>query len=175
MLAEMRSPRRILAVLERAVPVREGERCGVALGYRAALRSQPELPILDYADLRPGGDVGAALGLARLLRLLREARLSAAGEWLGRPEAAAQRLTGAIGKQFRVEVVPRSCVHFEAWTEDGAIAVADVSEVSADEGAFFVRRLAPHPPLRLERSQVVRRHTTLERWLQVQSVARKPA
>ena len=175
MLAEMRSPRRILAVLEHALAVREPARCGVALSYRALLPRAPDLPILDYADLRPDGDVGAALGLARLLRLLREARLSAAGHWLGEPEAAAQRLGAAIGREFRLEVVPRSRVHFEAWTEDGAIAVADVSEVSADDRAFFVRRTAPHPPVRLERARVVRRHTTLERWLEVRSVTRKPA
>ena len=175
MLAEMRSTRRILAVLEHALAVREPDRCGVALAYRASLRSKADLPILDFADLRPSGDVGSALGLARLLRLLREARLSTAGDWLGEPEAAAKRLAGAIGKEFRLEVVPRSRVHFEAWTEDGAIAVADVSDVSADESAFFVRRVGLHPPVRLERSQVVRRRTTLERWLQVQSVARKPA
>jgi hypothetical protein len=171
----MRSSRRILAVLECALAVREPERCGVAFAYRASLRSKVELPILDFADLRPNGDVGSALGLARLLRLLREARLSAIGDWLGEPEAAARRLAGAIGKEFRLEVVPRSRVHFEAWTEDGAIAVPDVSDVSADESSFFVRRVAPLPPVRLERSRVVRRHTTLERWLEVQSVARKPA
>jgi hypothetical protein len=174
MLAEMRSTRRILAVLERALAVREPDRCGVALAYRASLRSKADLPILDFADLRPGGDVGSALGLARLLRLLREARLSTNGEWLGEPEAAARRLASAIGREFRLEVVPRSRVHFEAFTEDGAIAVADVSEVSADESAFLVRRVGAHPPLRLERSQVVRRRTTLERWLEVKSVARKP-
>jgi hypothetical protein len=175
MLAEMRSTRRILAVLESALALREPDRCGVALEFRASLRRANDLPILDFADLRPGGDVGSALGLARLLRLLREARLSATGDWLGEPEAAAMRLAGAIGKEFRLEVVPRSRVHFEAWTEDGEIAVADVSEVSADESAFLVRRIAPHPPLRLDRARVVRRHTTLERWLEVQSIARKPA
>ena len=175
MLAEMRSPRRILAVLERALAVREPERCGVVLCYRAVLPRAPDLPILDYADLRPDGDVGSALGLARLLRLLREARLSAAGDWLGEPEAAVARLSAALGREFRLEVMPRSRVHFEAWTEEGAIAVADVSEVSADDGAFFVRRTAPHPPVRLERSRVVRRGTRLERWLEVRSVARKPA
>jgi hypothetical protein len=175
MLAEMRSTRRILAVLERVLAVREPDRCGVALAYRASLRSRGDLPILDFADLRPGGDVSAALGLARLLRLLREARLSVIGEWLGEPEAAARRLAGAVGKEFRLGVVPRSRVHFEAWTEDGAVAVADVSEVSADESGFLVRRVAPHPPVRFERARVVRRHTTLERWLEVQSITRKPA
>ena len=175
MLAEMRPPRRIHAVLERALAVREPERCGVALSYRALPPHAPELPIRDYADLRPGGDVGAALGLARLLRLLREARLSPAGSWLGEPEAAARRLAAAIGREFRLEVVPRSRVHFEALTEEGAIAVPDVSEVTAEGGAFYVRRLAPHPTVRLERTSVVRRHTTLERWLEVRSVTRRRA
>lgn len=174
MLAEMRPPRRILAVLERALAVREGGRCGLAVGYRASLRREPELPIVDYLDLREGDHVTAALGLARLLRLLREARLATAGDWLGRPEAAAQRLARAIGREFRLEVAPRSRVHFEAWTEDGALAVSDVAEVEADESAFFVRRLGPHAPVRVERARVVRRHTTLERWLEVRSVARKP-
>jgi hypothetical protein len=175
MLAEMRATRRILAVLEHALAVRGPDRCGVALVYRPALRSRADLPILDFADLRPGGDVSSALGLARLLRLLREARLSASGDWLGAPEAAAGRLAAAVGKQFRLEVVARSRVHFEAWTEDGSIAVPDVSEVSADESAFLVRRVGREPPVRLERSRVVRRRTTLERWLEVRSVTRKPA
>jgi len=174
MLAEMRSPRRILAVLERALTVRDGERCGIALAYRASVRREPELPIVDFLDLREGDHVTAALGLARLLRLLREARLATAGDWIGRPEAAAERLARAVGREFRLEVAPRSRVHFEAWTEDGALAVADVSEIEADEDAFFVRRLGPHAPVRVARAQVVRRQTTLERWLEVRSVARKP-
>jgi hypothetical protein len=151
MLAEMRATRRILAVLECALAVREPDRCGVAMAYRASLRRKADLPILDFADLRPGGDVGSALGLARLLRLLREARLSAAGEWLGEPEAAARRLAGAIGTEFRLEVVPRSRMHFEAWTEDGAIAVA-TSPRSRNESAFFVAARRTHPPVRLERA-----------------------
>ena len=72
-------------------------------------------------------------------------------------------------------MAPRSRVHFEAWTEDGSLAVADVSEVAADDHAFVVRRVGPHAPIRLDRALVVRRHTTLERWLEVRSVARKPA
>jgi hypothetical protein len=174
MLAEMRPPRRILAVLERALAVREGERCGVALGYRASVPRGPALPIVDYLDLREGDHVTAALGLARLLRLLREARLAPAGDWLGRPETAAARLARAIGREFRLEVAPRSRVHFEAWTEDGALAVSDVTEVEADESAFLVRRLGPHAPVRVERARVVRRQTTLERWLEVRAVSRKP-
>ena len=55
-----------------------------------------------------------------------------------------------------------------------ALAVADVSDVEADETAFLVRRLGPHAPVRVARAQVVRRQTTLERWLEVRSVARKP-
>jgi len=175
MLAEMRSPRRILAVLDRALAVRAGERCGVALAWRASLRREPELPILDYLDLRPGEHVESALGLAKLLRLFREARLAGSGHWLGEPEGAAARLARAVGREFRLEVAPRSRVHFEAWTEDGPLAVSDVSEVSADESAFLVRRVFPHAPVRVERGLVVRRHTTLERWLEVRSVARKPA
>jgi hypothetical protein len=175
MLAEMRSPRRILARLEHALAVREAERCGVILGFRSVLPRSLDLPILDYVDLRPDGDVGAALGLARLLRVLREARLAAAGARLGEPEAAAARLAAAVGREFRLEVVPRSRVRFEAFTEDGAIAVPDVSEVASDATAFFVRRLPPHPPVRLERARVVRRQTTLERWLEVRSLARKGA
>jgi hypothetical protein len=109
------------------------------------------------------------------LRLLREARLASAGTWLGEPEAAAARLTLALGREFRLEVAPRSRVHFEAWTEDGPLEVADVSEVLADDDAFVVRRAFAQAPVRLERALVVRRRTTLERWLEVRSVARKPA
>jgi hypothetical protein len=170
MLAEMRSPRRILAVLERALAVRDGDRCGVALAYRASARREPALPILDFLDLRPGEHVESALGLAKLLRLLREARLASAGHWLGDPEAAARRLARAVGREFRLEVVPRSRVHFEAWTEEGPLAVSDVSEVSADESAFLVRRVGARAPIHVERALVVRRHTTLERWLEVRSV-----
>ena len=171
----MRSPRRILAVLERALAVRDAESCGVALAYRASVRREPALPILDFLDLRTGEHVAAALGLAKLLRLLREARLSAAGSWLGEPELAVERLARAVGREFRLEVAPRSRVHFEAWTEDGPLAVADVSEVASEDDAFIVRRVGLHAPIRLERAQIVRRHTTLERWLEVRSVARKPA
>ena len=106
---------------------------------------------------------------------MREARLSTAGSWLGEPELAVARLARAVGREFRLEVAPRSRVHFEAWTEDGPLAVADVSEVASEDDAFVVRRVGLHAPIRLERAQIVRRHTTLERWLEVRSVARKPA
>jgi hypothetical protein len=174
MLAEMRPPRRILAVLERALAVRDGERCGLALAYRARLQREPELPIVDYLDLRGGDHVEAALGLARLLRLLREARLATAGDWIGRPEAAAERLVRALGREFRLEVAPRSRLRFEAWTEDGRLAVEGVASVGADESAYLVRRLGPHAPVRVERAQVLRRQTQLECWLEVRAVARKP-
>src|SRR5262245_41904723 len=148
-LAEMRAPRRILAVLERALAVRDAERCGVALAYRASVRREPALPIVDYLDLRPGGEIGAALGLAKLLRLLREARLSSAGVGLGEPEVAAARLARALGREFQLEVAPRSRVHFEALTEDGTLEVADVSEVAADDDAFVVRRVGVQAPVRV--------------------------
>jgi hypothetical protein len=175
MLAEMRASRRIRAVLERALAVRDGERCGIALAYRGRVRRGPELPIVDFLDLRAGGELAAALGLARLLRLLREARLASAGDFLGRPEAAAGRLAPAIGREFRLEVAPRSRVRFEAWTEAGPLVVGDVSEVEADESAYLVRRLGAHAPVRVERAAVLRRSTTLERWLEVRSVTRTPA
>jgi hypothetical protein len=170
----MRPPRRILAVIERARAVRDAEHCGVAFSYRPVARRTLELPILDFADLRPGDHVESALGLARLLRLLRAARISGAGSWLGEPEAAVRAISPAIGREFRLEVVQRSRVHFEAWTEDGKVAVADVADISSDETAFLVRRVGPHAPVRVARSEVVRRNTTLERWLQVRSVVRKP-
>ena len=180
MLAEMRSPRRILAVLERALAVRDGERCGVALGYRARARREPDLPILDYLDLREGDEVEAALGFAKLLRLFRALRLASAGTWRGAPEAAAAQVARGLGRELRLEVLPRSRIRFEAWTEDGPLAVADVAEVRADESAFLVRRVGLFAPIRLERAQVMRRQTTLEQWLEVRSVtslggARKPA
>jgi hypothetical protein len=170
MLAEMRAPRRILAVLDRADAVRDAERCGVALAFRAL---RPELPIVDWLDLREGEYVTAALGLARLLRLLREARLSAAGVRLGAPEEAARRLARAVGREFRLEVVARSRVHFEALTEHGTLSVPDVADVVADETSFFVRRLGPNAPVRVERAAVLRRRTELERWLEVRTVARR--
>ena len=81
------APRRILAVLEHALVLRDAERCGVALAYRASVRREPALPIVDYLDLREGGEIGAALGLAKLLRLFREARprARAAGSASRRP------------------------------------------------------------------------------------------
>jgi hypothetical protein len=170
----MRPTRRILAMLERANAVREAERCGVALTFRALVRREPELEVRDFFDLRDGGEVEAALGLAKLLRLLREARLAGAGVWLGRPEAAAQRLAPALGRVFRLEVVPRSRLRVEVVTEDGTLVVDGASEVLADERAFLVRRHAPAAPLRIERARVVRRQSTLERWLEVRG-ARRPA
>jgi hypothetical protein len=175
MLAEMRSPRRILAVLESALAIRERERCGVSLGFRATAQREPELPIVDFLDLREGEEVAAVLGRAKLLRLLREARLATAGLPSGDPEAAAALLARAIGRAFQLEVVPRSRVHFEAWTEHGPLAIADVSEIEADESAYLVRRLGPCAPVRVERALVVRRHTRLERWLEVRTLTRRPA
>ncbi len=169
------SSRRLIALLEEVAPAPTPERPGVHLRFRTrGGRSTGEV-VDDFADLSPGPTVASALGLGRVLRLLRAARVAAPrppAALLGAPAEAARRLERALGAAVVLAVRPRSSVHFTVWTEQGVARVDDVLEVVEDTTAFWVRRRDGALALRVPREGVVRRQTRCETWLEVTSIER---
>jgi hypothetical protein len=173
--------RRIDARLEEVAPV--GAPAGRAapalrLVFRALRAAQAEAPIEDRVALGPALDLETAVGVGKLLRILRAARLAApsdASVLLGDPTAAAELLTRAIGTRLVLEVRTRSDVRFTVWTEEGVESVDRVADVTEDAEGFLVRRRGTRRPVRVPREGVVRRRTTSERWLEVVSIERPEA
>jgi hypothetical protein len=129
----------------------------------------------DFACLDAALSVQSALGIGKVLRLLRAARIAPPRELecLGKdPTRAAALLERALGTRVRLEVRTRSRVRFDVWTESGVESVSNVAEVLEDGSAFLVRRLGGRFPLRLPREQVVRQRTESETWYEVMSIER---
>jgi hypothetical protein len=156
-------------------PLEEGLAPAVSLGFLPD-RGRPDLArIDDRAELGPGLDLSAVLGIGKVLRLLRAARIVLPRHPLalaGRPAEAARLLERALGTRVRLQVRPRSRLRFVAWTEAGLEVVQDVSEVIESEDAYLVLRRAGVPPLRMPRSAVARQRTEVERWWEVVEIER---
>jgi hypothetical protein len=131
--------------------------------------------IEDRVALGPTGSVAAALGLARVLRLLRAARIAAPPEpasLLGDPIRAAALLRRALGVEVALELQPRSTVRFTVWTDHGVQSVDDVADVIEDDHAWLIHRRGGRPPVLFARNRVVRRQTDCETWFEVTAVER---
>ena len=177
----MPTPRRLLARLEEAIatpPASPGDPesvTGVALVFRSEGGNRAIGRIDDFACLDETLSVESALGLAKVLRLLRAARIAAPSEvdaLKHDPGRAAALLERALGAQVRLEVRPRSRVRFTFWTESEVDSVSDVAEVLEDESAYLVLRLGGRFPVRLLREKVVRQRTESETWHEVVSIER---
>ena len=167
--------RQIRARLVGAEPTRGTHRLGVTLRFRSESSRAPVEHIEDFADLGPKQTLEAIVGLGRVLRLLRAARLVAPAEprsLLGQPEEVVELLDRALGTVVVLEVRPRSSVRFTVWTDQGVAWVDQVLDVVEDETAFLVRRQGGRLPIRVPRDQVVRRRTTRETWLEVTAIER---
>jgi len=170
----MRSRRRVNAVLSEVTEV----------GASSAALDLTFLPrrsrlvverIEDRVALAPADSVAAALGRARVLRLLRAARIAAPPEpasLLGDPTRAAALLRRALGVEVALELQPRSTVRFTVWTDRGVESVADVADVVEDEHAWLVHRRGGRPPVLFPRDCVIRRQTDCETWFEVTAVER---
>jgi len=176
----MRSRRRVNAVLSEVTAVTSvGE-----LGAPSAALVLAFLPrrsrlvverIEDRVALAPADSVAAALGLARVLRLLRAARIAAPPEpacLLGDAARAAALLRRALGVELALELQPRSTVRFTVWTDRGVESVADVADVIEDEHAWLIHRRGGRPSVLFPRDRVVRRQTDCETWFEVTAVER---
>jgi hypothetical protein len=177
----MAAPRRLLARLEEAtVTPAAGPRnpesvSGVALVFRAEEGPRAIGRIDDFACLDETLSVETALGVGKVLRLLRAARIAAPPEvdsLKGDPSRAATLLERALGTSVRLEVRPRSRVRFTVWTESKVESVSDVAEVLEDESAYLILRLGGRFPVRLPREKVVRQRIESETWYEVTSIER---
>jgi len=166
---------RLAATFDAVAPLEEGAARGVTLGFLPD-RGRPDLArIDDLAELGPTLDLAAVVGIGKVLRLLRAARIVLPREPLalaGRPAEAARLLERALGTRVRLEVRPRSRLRFVAWTEAGLEVVPDVTDVLESEEAYLVLRRGGRPPLRMLRSSVTRRRTEVERWWEVTGIER---
>jgi hypothetical protein len=177
----MAPPRRLLARLEEATatpPASPGNPesvSGVALVFRAEGGLSAIGRIDDFACLDETLSVESALGVGKVLRLLRAARIAAppeANSLQGDPTRAASLLERALGTRVRLEVRPRARVRFTVWTESEVESVSDVAEVLEDESAYLILRLGGRFPVRLLRENVVRQRTESETWYEVVSIER---
>ena len=177
----MASPRRLLVRLEEATatpaadPQNPESVSGVALVFRSEGGQRAVGRIDDFACLDDALSVESALGVGKVLRLLRAARIAAppqANSLKGDPNRAATLLERALGTRLRLEVRPRSRVRFTVWTESDVESVSDVAEVLEDESAYLVLRLGGRFPIRLPREKVVRQRTESETWYEVVSIER---
>ena len=173
----MRSRRRVNAVLSEVAVVREDGRDTAALDL-TFLPRRTRLAverIEDRVALGPAGSIAAALGLARVLRLLGAARIAAPPEPAGLlddPAGAAALLRRALGVEVVLALRPRSSVRFTVWTDRGVESVADVADVVEDEVSWLVHRRGGRPPVWVPRAHVVRRQTDCETWFEVTAVER---
>jgi hypothetical protein len=148
---------------------------GVALVFRGEGRGGSIGRIDDFACLDEALSVESALGVGKVLRLLRAARIAPPREpasLMGDPATAATLLRRALGIRVHLEVRPRSRVRFTVWTESGVESVSNVAEVLEDESAYLVLRLGGRFPIRLPRERVVRQRTESETWYEVLSIER---
>ncbi len=169
------APQRLAATFDAVTPLDEEPARGVTLGFLPD-RGRPDLTrIDDRAELGPALDLAAVLGIGKVLRLLRAARIVLPRDPLalaGRPAEATRLLERALGTRVRLEVRPRSRLRFVAWTEVGLEVVHDVADVLESEDAYLVMRRGGRPSLRMPRSTVTRRRIEAERWWEVVGIER---
>lgn len=167
--------RRVVARFDHVAAVAEEGCQGVELGFRVTSPRFPADRIDDFALLGPELSVPAVEGIGKVLRILRAARIAAPRDphaLAGRAEEAGNLLERALGRDFALEVRPRSRVRFTAWTESGVETVDDVSDVVESEQGYLVMRRGGRFPQRFERADVVRRQTETQRWFELVGVER---
>jgi len=167
--------RRVVARFDHVEPVAEDDCQGVELGFRVTSPRFGAERVDDFALLGPELTVPAVEGIGKVLRILRAARIATprdAFALAGRAQGASDLLERALGRDFALEVKPRSRVRFTAWTESGVETVDDVSDVVESNQGFLVMRHGGRFPQRFERAAVVRRQTETRRWFELVGVER---
>lgn len=172
----MADVRRIVATFLDAAPAHEAGLPGVWLGFRAGRSRLGVERLDDFAALGPARSLGATLGIGKVLRVLRAARVAAPGgqaRFLGNADEAAACLARAVGTSLLLELVPHSRLRFVAWTDAGVETLDDVTDVVEAEDAFLVYRRG-RLPVRVLRTHVIRQVTERQRWYQVVGIERAP-
>ena len=139
----MPPPRRVVARFDHVAPVDEDGLLGVELGFRVASPRFGADRIDDFALLGPDLTVATIEGIGKVLRILRAARIAVPRDphaLAGHVEDAQGLLERALGRDFALQVRPRSRVLFTAWTETGVETVDDVSDVVENDQGYLVTR-----------------------------------
>ena len=166
--------RRIRVRLIGVRPVADGDAQGVVLTFKPE-RVRLDVALIEhFADLGPEWDMPAVGGTGIVLRMLRAARIVAppAEDLAGKPELAAELLERGVGLTVVAELRPRSRLSFTVWTDEGVTTIDRVRHVSESDEAFLVVRSPGLLPVRIDREQVVRQQTELERWYEVLDIER---
>ena len=167
--------RRTIARFIEALPTTRGARAGAMLCFHPLTGRLGTGRIEDWVELGPDLSVEAALGIGKVLRILRVARISvsASVETLaGDLPRVFELLARAVGTELRLIVRPRSKLHFLAWTEEGLTKVEDIAEVSVEGDAYMVKPRGARLPQRFPRDSLIRQQTDCERWLEVVEILR---
>jgi len=134
----------------------------------------------DFADLGafPAGSelsVAVALGVGRVLRILRAARIAGPADPLhlvGREERAAELLQRAVGRPLCLTLRRRSRLRFLAWGEDGLHVADDLLDVREAPDAYLAYPAHGGAPLRFAREDVARVSREVAPWFEVVEVER---
>lgn len=172
--------RRIVARLEEAVAERPEGRPGVRLRFRPASPGLARETLEDFADLGafPSGSdlsIPVALGVGRVLRILRAARIAAPTDPLhlvGREELAARLLQRAVGRPLRLTLRRRTRLRFLAWSEEGLHVAENLLDVREAPDAYLAYPAHGGAPLRFSREAVARVSRELAPWFEVVEVER---
>lgn len=176
--------RRVTARLEEATAERPGDRPGVRMRFRpvhaASAAALGVRSLEDFADLGafPAGSelsVPVALGVGRVLRILRAARIAGPAdplELVGREERAAELLRRARGRPLCLTLRRRSRLRFLAWGEDGLHVADDLLDVREVADAYLAYPARGGAPLRFARRDVARVSREIAPWYEVVEVER---
>ena len=129
----------------------------------------------EFAAIGPELCIPAVSGIGKILRILRAARISAPRdevELLGQQDRVQGLLERAVGTQLALGLRPRTRIRFDAWTEEGHVAFADIQEVVELPSEYLVIHKRGRFPTRLPRDSVLRQQTDCERWFEVVEIER---
>lgn len=166
---------RTIARFVGAVPSSHGERTGAVLRFDPLTGRLGTDRIEEWVELGPDRSVEATVGIGKVLRILRVARVAIAGsveDLVEDPEHLFELLERAQGTELRLILRRRSRLHFLVWTEEGLERVEDVSEVEETDDAYVARPRGARFPRRFPRESVIRQKTETERWLEIVEILR---
>ncbi len=166
---------RIQAAFTSVEPLRQQDDLGVILRFEPLHSRTITETIEDFADLSSDQEIAAVSGVAKVMRLLRVARIAAPREresYLGKPEEIATLLDRAIGVRVVLELRRRSRIHFNAWTEHGVETLRDVKEVVEAQDGYLVIPRGEHFATFFARKDLVRQKTEVENWYEVIAIHR---
>jgi hypothetical protein len=167
--------RRIGATFLSARAARSQDVRGVVLAFAPGASRLDVDRIESFSATGPELTIPAVVGLGRVLRVLRAARVAAPREprvLAGDEPRILSLLERARGAKVLLDVRRRSRLRFTAWTESGVETVDDVVDVAEAPDAWLVVPRGERLPVRFPRATVVRRSTRRERWYEILDIER---